>query len=378
MRMALDLGLHRALEKLADSNGKDRSEEEERDLVVSSRIWLCLYWFDHQMSLGTGRPIVLRDESSIRHCRVLLRHTMASGTDVRLISLVELIVQKTQIYETLTSMNGQVNHNTLAFIRRASEALDKWWRDCDELHRQTMDEDALLVKILAGELHYAKLWLVCVALRGVSWDKMPFEQRELAFQAKDAASNCLAIFLGSQDYRAALRYAVHGSLVTAAFSGLFLLKMASLFPTELDLGQITGQVEQLAQLLSEVAAERYALTLRVMLANLRRKMGLTHPGGPSDAMVLGGQPQGQPFADPHTQMVPPQNPPPITMEELGLHFPPGAPAPPALHPTDIPVWLQEQSLTDLGLPVNGSDGIFMNLSRGTGWPGEFPPMPEAW
>jgi hypothetical protein len=33
--------------------------------------------------------------------------------------------------------------------------------------------------------------------------------------------------------------------------------MAGLFPTELDLGQITGQVEQLAQLLSEVAAERY-------------------------------------------------------------------------------------------------------------------------
>ncbi len=48
MRMALDLGLHRALEKLADGNGKNRSEEEERDLVVSSRIWLCLYWFDHQ------------------------------------------------------------------------------------------------------------------------------------------------------------------------------------------------------------------------------------------------------------------------------------------------------------------------------------------
>lgn len=120
-----------------------------------------------------------------------------------------------------------------------------------------MDEDSLLVKILAGELHYAKLWLVCVALRGVSWDKMPFEQRELAFQAKDAAINCLTIFLGSQDYRAALRYAVHDGLVTAAFSGLFLLKMASLFPTELDLPGITSQVEQLAQLLSEVAAERH-------------------------------------------------------------------------------------------------------------------------
>jgi hypothetical protein len=46
------------------------------------------------MSLGTGRPIVLRDENSIRHCRVLLNHTMASPTDVRLVGLVELIGQK--------------------------------------------------------------------------------------------------------------------------------------------------------------------------------------------------------------------------------------------------------------------------------------------
>lgn len=66
---------------------------------------------------------------------------------------------------------------------------------------RTMDQDSLLRKILAGELHYAKLWVVCVALRGVAWDKMPFEQRELAFQAKDAASNCLAIFLNSSEYR---------------------------------------------------------------------------------------------------------------------------------------------------------------------------------
>jgi hypothetical protein len=48
LRMALDLGLHLALEKLADSGAKRRSEEEERHLVVSARIWLCIYWLDHQ------------------------------------------------------------------------------------------------------------------------------------------------------------------------------------------------------------------------------------------------------------------------------------------------------------------------------------------
>ena len=48
------------------------------------------------MSLGTGRPVVLRDESSIKHCRILLTHPMASPTDVRLISQVELIAQKSK------------------------------------------------------------------------------------------------------------------------------------------------------------------------------------------------------------------------------------------------------------------------------------------
>lgn len=51
----------------------------------------------YRMSLGTGRPMVLRDESSIRHCRILLNHPMASATDVRLVAQVELIAQKSML-----------------------------------------------------------------------------------------------------------------------------------------------------------------------------------------------------------------------------------------------------------------------------------------
>lgn len=374
MRMALDLGLHRALEKLAEDNGKQRTEEEERNLVVSARIWLCLYWFDHQMSLGTGRPIVLRDESSVRHCQLLLTHPMASVTDSRLVALVQLVGRKTQIYETLIPLNGQINHNALGFIRRANDALDAWYATHIELHSKTTEQESLLRQLLLGELHYAKLWVVCLALRGVSWDKMPFEQRELAFQAKDAASNCLAIFLTSAEYRATLRYAVHDSLVTAAFSGLFLLKMASLFPRELDLGAIIVQVEQMAQLLSDVAAERYAFTLRIMLANLRRKVGI--PNGMPPAVPTMPPPS---FAEnmlvSPTHTADPSMPAPLTMEELGFAWPSEGHF---FSPAAIPPWLQEQSLNDLGLPVNGSDGIFLQTKGTNGWTGDFPPMPEAW
>jgi hypothetical protein len=211
---------------------------------------------------------------------------------------------------------------------------------------------------------------------------MTFEQRELAFQAKDAASNCLAIFLNSQEYRsvhqlhpfqlqntayadgpfntpirAALRYAVHDSLVTAAFSGLFLLKMASLFPRELDLGAITSQVEQMAQLLSEVAAERcvstafdflsapnapsnhrYAFTLRIMLANLRRKVGM--PSGVNPVVQTGPPPSfAETMVVSPTYVSDPGMPAPFTMEELGFSWPQEGNF---FNPAAIPPWLQEQ------------------------------------
>jgi len=173
-----------------------------------------------------------------------------------------------------------------------------------------------------------------------------------------------------------LRYAVHDSLVTAAFSGLFLLKMANLFPADLDLTAITGQVEQLAQLLSDVAAERYALTLRIMLANLRRKVGMF--AGLSTPMTSMAPPT---LADGTVAPAlgsyddPTGTSEPFTMEELGFAWPNDRAT---FSPSTIPLWLQEKSLTDLGLPVNGSDGIFMNVNGMNGWSGDFVSMPGAW
>lgn len=63
----------------------------------------------------------------------------------------------------------------------------------------------MLVKLLEAELVHAQLWTVCVALRGVRWDSLPSDQRELALQAKDAALRCLEIYLRSQNFRAHLK-----------------------------------------------------------------------------------------------------------------------------------------------------------------------------
>ena len=68
-------------------------DEEERTLVISTRTWFCLYLFEHQcvifsfcpawiiypiayrrLSLGTGRPMILHEDESIKESQEFLRH----------------------------------------------------------------------------------------------------------------------------------------------------------------------------------------------------------------------------------------------------------------------------------------------------------------
>ncbi len=136
-----------------------------------------------------------------------------------------------------------------------------------------------------------------------------------------------------------------------------------------------------------------------MLANLRRKVGLVAmssatpmpPPQFAEGMLVPSPGPGT-FVDPTV-------PAPFTMEELGFVWPNDRNDRSIFDPTTIPLWLQEQvlflnlplvalrhvtdlagcqSLTDLGLPVNGSDGIFLQVTGSNGWAGELAPMPEAW
>lgn len=116
------------------------------------------------MSLGTGRPMTLRDENTIKHSHLLLSHAMSSPTDIRLVAQVQLVAKKStqaplplpfffvlsqavtlptliaQIHDTLTTtMHGQggtVTSSTLAFVRRANEDLDQWYYEFDEMHSE--------------------------------------------------------------------------------------------------------------------------------------------------------------------------------------------------------------------------------------------------
>lgn len=49
--------------------------------------------------------------------------------------------------------------------------LDGWFSEWDLIMSKSLTEESVLRKMLLADLHYAKLWVVCVALRGASWDR---------------------------------------------------------------------------------------------------------------------------------------------------------------------------------------------------------------
>ncbi|WWC88185.1 uncharacterized protein L201_003090 [Kwoniella dendrophila CBS 6074] len=405
LRMGLDMNLHRALDRLANKD-EARSEADERDLVVSARIWLNCYMHEHLVSLGTGKPLLLRDDSSVRGARDLLSHPMASETDMRLVAGVELVNLRIRILEHLTPLHGKIDSATISFVKRMLSDLNSWYKEWYSIHRTRYEDEDVLVKLLETELCYAQLWTVCVALRGAQWDKLAPDQRELAFQAKDASFRCLEIFLRHENFRKHLKYATHDQLVSVAFAAVFLLKIAMLYPTAVPLPFLISQVSQLAHLLSaECFAERYALTLRLMLSNFRRKTGAmsTMPGTPRLSMSAGGNGQqgqtlpftpadnsngnGNVISDLDGGLQSLLSLPSNTFDNLdngnnsnnnnnnnnngltnefgvtdqmwdmtGLE---GFNWPTEFSPSALPVWLQDGNVTDLGLPADGSDSLFL-------------------
>ncbi|KAE8540247.1 hypothetical protein D1P53_004187 [Cryptococcus gattii VGV] len=402
LRMGLDINLHKALDKLANKEEK-RTEAEERDLVVSARIWLNCYMHEHLVSLGTGKPILLRDDSSVRQARELLGHPMASDTDMRLIAGVELVNIRITILEHLTPLHGSTDAPTISFVKNKLAELQAWHREWYDIHKSRYDDESVVVKLLETERVYAELWTVCVALRGCSWDKLSHERKELVFHAKDCAWRCLEIFLRSSNFRKHLKYATHDQLVSVAFAAVFLLKVAILYPTSLSIPLLVTQVSELAHCLSaECFAERYALTLRLMLSNFRRATGAlsTIPGTPRMAVStaagavhglsglsmtplnVNGQMNDVEGSFQNFLSLPQMENHSMDVGGEGDNVDPGVGAtgfggtegdgsiwdmmglegfdwPTELSPSSMPVWLREGNATDLGLPVDGSDSLFL-------------------
>jgi len=287
VRMALELSLHKAWPKLLrrmESN-KVSDGPEDRELIIATRTWFCLYLFEHQMSYGTGRPAILKDDESIWQCRFLLRHPLAIEDDMRLVSMVELMAIRERITNHLSPYaNGPVDERTFDILRSAYAEFKHWYQTWDQAFSQKYQDADFYRQSLQIQQMHAELYHSATALRGINGPedvrKMPASQREVAIKSIQIARQGLDMTVKSHSYREGMKYAVHYTHATATFAASFLLRLARLFPSECNITEIREQVETLAQLMSEIPGKRYALTLQLMLKRSMKRKPSTVPRSP--------------------------------------------------------------------------------------------------
>jgi hypothetical protein len=251
--------MHKAWPKLHRRIKSDKTDPTaDRNLVIASRTWFCLYLFEHQyatsfpvimvmtnlsyrMSYGTGRPAVLKDDESIRECRLLLQHPLAIEDDMRLVSTVELMVIRERVNNAMSPMEGPVKDEHFLKLREADDEFATWYSTWDHAFSQKYeDAGETLPKLLViahcspafyrqslqiQRLH-AELFHKATALRGINGpddvQKMPLAQRQLALKSIQVARRGLDITVNSPAYREGMKYGINSIFSNTASAHLHL------------------------------------------------------------------------------------------------------------------------------------------------------------
>ncbi|KAH9898196.1 hypothetical protein C8Q73DRAFT_639925 [Cubamyces lactineus] len=407
VRMAMELSMHKAWPELLKrmKAGKATTSAKDRQLVVSSRTWFCLYLFEHQMSYGTGRPAILKDDESIWQCRLLLQHPLAIEDDMRLVSTVELMAIRERVHNNLAPLfDRAVDEITFNVLREADMEFRNWYSTWDQAFSQKYEDAAFYRQSLQIQHLHAELFHNATALRGIDGpedvQKMPPAQRDLAVRSIQIGRQILDITVNSPSYREGMKYAVHYTHATATFSASFLLRLCRLFPDQCNPQEIRSLVEQLSALLSEVPGKRYALTLQLMLKRFRKRRqsvsmsrspttardqrhrSVSDAGGySSDAVSQSAtsQPPTSPTFEPpyqqghpegmagHAQMGPPHAYPQgyaTNIETIWRGFE-------TTSNEQLPVWLSDQSLGGASFGANGIDAFLLPTDY-------LPAAPQIW
>ncbi|KDQ19897.1 hypothetical protein BOTBODRAFT_27318 [Botryobasidium botryosum FD-172 SS1] len=402
VRMALEIGMHKSWPKLAKRirANKMSTSDDERELLASARTFLCLFLFEHQLSFGTGRPAILREDESVADCQLLLQHPLAIQDDSRLVSMVELMIIRERVHNRLAAVEGHDDESAFQILAEAHVQFDGWYERWDGSLAQQYDDGTFYRQSLQIQRSFAELFHNATALRGIRGPDdvamMPPKQRKLAMRTLDIARRGLSTCLRSDAYREGMKYAVDYTHVTATFVASFLMRLARLFPHDCDPQAIMQEVEELATLLSQIPATRYARTLRLMLRaarkrrlpHLRKMSELSSPGSidskSSTSKPLGGSPAHQSLSP--TAYTNAQHSPTATMTMNGMQIQGGSFTQEAIEqlapgfqlgPGDeVPLWLHDSNLgsVNVSLAQYGLEAFLIPAQFSE----EHRPVPEIW
>lgn len=247
VRVATEMNLHKSSLQFAREGSVDSHERV--------RLWYVLYVCDHQFALAYGRPPLMHEDAAIRNADKLLRSSLSSPGDGKLVSQVRLFRILADSYfrygcdpdlelsghdfEMLQSFNILVDQWRLEYLPKYLDdpSMTTTLRSTRVEHPVTSSKGVTILYY-----HLARFQLNSIALRGISAQRscwasdptagphMTWDRREAANAAIAAATNTVRLIVEDDDLRKkeliGMPIFIHAMIAVCASS---LLKMAVVF-----------------------------------------------------------------------------------------------------------------------------------------------------
>ena len=162
------------------------------------------------MSFGTGRPAVLKEDESVHECRLLLTHPLAIQDDMRLVSMVELMIIRERTQNQISpNENTPIDENTFRVLAQSRVNFQGWLHIWSNNFSKRYEAAAFHRQSLEAQVAFAELYHNAIALRTVrgpdDLSKMKEDQRELALRSMEVAQNALHVCLRSPSYKEGMK-----------------------------------------------------------------------------------------------------------------------------------------------------------------------------
>lgn len=239
--------IRRAMEVNLSSSYQRVLENNDEEAMNSVRIWYVLYICDRHLSILYGRPSIVRDDLSVSGWEDVLKSSMCTESDKRLISQMALLVIMGNARELFGPDTGEPIATAFAsHLNKFSRQIDQWagyWST--ELLSKTQFPLPIPSNIILthpelhesiGEFptkgvilhhHLAKLHLHSHVFRGLKGRPVAPHFETSAIAAVTAATSIIEYVLTDDDVRDALVGIPHYIHSMIAFACVFLLKIAA-------------------------------------------------------------------------------------------------------------------------------------------------------
>ncbi|KAF2475966.1 uncharacterized protein BDR25DRAFT_253605 [Lindgomyces ingoldianus] len=221
--------IRRATEVNLNNNFHRVIAENSEEAMDCMRIWYILYICDHHLSILYGRPSIVREDFSISGWEELMKSSVFTESDKRLVSQMALLIIMSNVRELFGPDTGEPVPRAFApqltnFSRQIDQWMGYWTTELQKLH-QFIGEFPTKGVILHH--HLAKLHLHSHVFRGLKGAPVPAFFQESAVAAVSSATSIIEMLLTDYDIREGLVGIPHYIHSMIAFACVFLLKVAA-------------------------------------------------------------------------------------------------------------------------------------------------------